>query len=505
MRKSAAPDELDMVVTDAGVQLAGEQELHASEIKKRSLRGVSSYLLRTFFLTGLAIIAQLILPARLDPGEIGIYGIVITITSFFTIISDIGLAASLIQKKEKPTLVELRTVFTVQQMLAWIVGGLIFVSAIALYHAGRISSSGVYLSLAFGISFPIVSLKTISSILLERELQFNKLVIPAIVEAIVFNGLVISLAVLHFGVMSYTFAVLAQATSGVIVMFFIKRWSIGFAFSRQSFVNLMKVGGKFQLNDMLAKAKDDLFYISVALFIPAREFGYITWAKQWSRMPYSLTVDNVTALTFPAYSRLQNSPELLRKAIEKTLFFVTLISFPLFAGMAVMISPFIHVFPQYLKWQPAVLTLALYSFSLAFASFSTPLVNTLNAIGKINDSLKMMVFWTIAQWILFPFLFVKFGFQSVPFISAILALTSLAVVVLVKHHVKFSFLSEVWRQSVSVLCMIGILLYITRGREQTVPVFAIEVALGGITYSGLMLVLGFEKMKREIYSVVRKS
>src|SRR5258708_932287 len=111
----------------------------------------------------------------------------------------------------------------------------------------------------------------------------------------------------------------------------------------------MRVGGGFQLNDMLAKTKDDLFYISVALFIPQKEYGYITWAKQWSRLPYSLTVDNITAVTFPAFSRLQHDPSLLRKAIEKTTFFVTLVAFPLLGGLSVIIVPFTTVIPAYMK------------------------------------------------------------------------------------------------------------------------------------------------------------
>src|SRR5258708_31463330 len=77
-----------------------EEILHADEIKKRSLKGVISYFGKTILLTGISAISLLILGAKIDPSDYGIYRIVVTIIGFFTIISDIGLAASLIQKKE---------------------------------------------------------------------------------------------------------------------------------------------------------------------------------------------------------------------------------------------------------------------------------------------------------------------------------------------------------------------------------------------------------------------
>lgn len=481
-------NEFDVVTTSQGAQLRGEAQLHPHEIKRRSLRGVFFYLFRTFLLTGITGIVQLILPAVLGPAQYGVFGIVVAISGFFTIISDIGLAASLIQKKEEPTTLELRTVFTTQQILTWSVFGLIVVTAVVLHNIGKLPLEGVYLALAFGVAFPIVSLKTISSILLERDLRFGKLVIPAIAESLVFNTIAVVLALHHFGVMSFTYAVLAQAIVGVIVMLCIKRWDFGIAFSKKAFFQLMKIGGGFELNDILAKAKDDLFYITAALLMSPQQYGYITFAKQWSSQPYSLTVDNVSALTFPAYSRMQHDPTLLRKAIEKTMFFVTLVAFPLLGGMAVMAHPFIHVFPIYAKWQPALVALSLYSFSLAFASFSTPLVNTLNAIGKISQTLKMMLFWTVSQWVLAPFFFHFFGYLAVPLIGAVLAFTSIYVVVLVKKYVNFNFIENIWRQAIASIVMVIILQMTTNVWSHSVVQFAAGIFIGAVMYVSMIFI-----------------
>lgn len=478
--------------------------LHSNEVKRRSIQGVLVIGIKTFFIFGLTLIAQGILGAALSPAEFGIYGFVVTVTNFFTIISDIGLASSLIQKKESPTTEELRTVFTVQQLLSWLVCFLLIGAALLFNHFGKLSFEGVLLAGAFGLSFPIVSVKTISSILLERELDFGKLVFTAIIETVVFYALTVYLALNHFGIMSYTYAVIAKAIVGVIVMLSFKRWKMGYAFSRKSFRSLMIVGGKFQLNDMLAKVKDDVFYITVGLVVPSTQFGYITWAKQWSRMPYTFTVDNVSPVLFPSFSRLQNDKQALRKAVEKTVFFITLLAFPLFAGLSSMAYPLVQLIPHYAKWEPALISLVLFCFSLAFSSFSTPLVSALQAIGQVSKTLKMMVFWTVSQWAIFPVVFYYFGYNSVAIVGAILAVTSFAVVWLLQKDVSFNFVDNVWRQAVASVVMMAVLFV---GRDYwsvSIAYFAFGVSIGGIVFVAMMSILGFEKTKTEVLSIIKK-
>lgn len=478
--------------------------LEAQEVKRRSFKGILVIAVKSFFIFGVTFASQAVLSAVLTTAEFGIYGFVVTVTNFFTIISDIGLAASLIQKKEKPTTEELQTVFTVQQMLAWLVCILLVVTAFTLNHYGKLSFEGVLLAGAFGLSFPIVSIKTISSILLERELDFGKLVFTAIAETVVFNIIVVYLAINHFGIMSYTYAVLAKAMVGVFVMLYFKQWKMGLAFSKQSFLTLMRVAGAFQLNDMLAKVKDDVFYITVGLVVPASQFGFITWAKQWSRMPYTFSVDNVSPVLFPSFSRLQHDRPALRKAIEKTVFFITLLSFPLFAGLGTMAYPLTVLIPQYTKWQPALVSLILFSFSLAFSSFSTPLVSALQAIGSVRKTLQMMVFWTVSQWAIFPIAFYFFGFDSVAVVGAILAVTSFAVVWLLQQDISFQFFDNIWRQAVASLIMIVVLFL---GREywsRSFFAFFEGVLLGGFVFVGMMALLGFEKTRSEVLSILRK-
>jgi O-antigen/teichoic acid export membrane protein len=164
------------------------------ELKRKSVTGVVSYTLRSVVLYFIAIGATALLSAYLSPQDFGIYFVVTSVIGVFTFLSDIGLAAALVQMKTEPTLTELRTSFAVQQGLAII----IFLTVIALTpiwkHTSGLSTEGLYLLYALAFSFILASFKTIPSILLERKLQFNTLVIPQIVEQVLFYGIAVVLA-----------------------------------------------------------------------------------------------------------------------------------------------------------------------------------------------------------------------------------------------------------------------------------------------------------------------
>lgn len=436
-------------ITDEAQEVGALDEIELAEIKAKSVSGAATYFARTILLNLIGLVASVVLSWYLSPEDFGIYGYVIQFIGILTFFSDIGLAASLIQKKESPTLTDYRTTFTVQQILSWI----IFLATVAIAKSNLVSGQAVWILLALGISFPLASLKTISAIQLERKLDFSKLVMPQLIEQVVFNGLLIGLAFKGFGVLSYAYAILARAIVGSIAMFIIKPWPVGFELNFNVLKKLINFGGKFQINDLLARIKDSLFQILLFRFMTPTEYGYMSWGKTWSMYPYNLTVNNVMAITFPTFSRLQHNPVALKKAIEKSLFFITLAIFPMIVGMSLFIGPLTEVVPKFAKWQPAILSFILFSLSIALSAVSTPLTNTLNAIGQINTTLKLMVMWTVLTWALTPLFLFWFGFNGVALAGLVIGLTSFLPAYYVKKIVPIAFVSQIWRQAVAAIIM----------------------------------------------------
>src|ERR1035437_8069460 len=413
------------------------EEIDIALITKRSIKGIFALTSRTFVVQLVSFASNLLLTIFLSPSVFGVYFIVSAAIAFLSYFSDIGLAAALIQKKEEITEEELRTTFTIQQILVVtvVILALILSPFIAKFY--NLKSEEILLYQALAISFFLSSLKTIPSIILERNLHFEKLVIPQIVETFFFSVTAVVFAMSGFGVMSFTLAVLARGISGLIAIYAIQPWRIRFGFSKVSAKKLLSFGIPFQANSFLGLIKDDLFVAYLGKALPIAQVGYIGFAQKWAYMPLRLIMDNVIRITFPSFSRLQDEKDVLERAIEKSIFAACFIIFPAVTGLVIMSPYFIHFIPKYQKWEPALLSLALFSFNAMLSSVSTPLTNALNAIGKIKISLYLMIFWTIATWVLTPILIVTMGFNGVAAASALISTSVVLVIYITRKYVKF--------------------------------------------------------------------
>lgn len=465
-----------------------------SNVKKRSVTGAASYFARTLVLQGLGFVSILILSAFFQPEDFAVYGIVLPIISLLAFVSDIGLAAALVQKKAEPSSTDYQVAFTVQQILAWMIFALAIVLVKTGFVAAKTGSAGNWILLSLAFSFPLATLKTIPSIMLERRLDFSKLVLPQIVEQATFHLILIILAWRGSGVIAYAYAILLRSIFGVIVMNWLQSWPVGLSLDKATLKSLVGYGVKFQLNDFLARIKDQLFYLVLGFLMPLKDFGYVQWAKNWSMYPYNLTVQNVMSITFPTFSRLQAHPQALKRAIELSLYFITLFIFPILVGMIVLISPVIQLVPAYLKWQPAVVSLIFFSLSIGWSALSSPLTNTLNAIGHINQTLKLMVLWTGLTWVLTPLMILYFGYNGIALAAFLISFTSIAAIMMVKKSVQISVFPQVWPQFLAALGMLAVGYYF----QSWLALGWLQLFFGGILlvalYGLLILVFNYQRL-----------
>ncbi|KPJ70117.1 hypothetical protein AMJ51_02520, partial [Microgenomates bacterium DG_75] len=231
-------------------------EIDLETVKGRAVKGVVALTGRTFLLQIISFLGFFLLTVFLGKAEIGLFFAVSELIAILGYFSDIGLAAALIQKKEKPKLADIRSTFTIQQALVLTLVVLVFLLTPWLRSFYDISQPGIWLLWALTIGFFLASLKTIPSVLLERKLRFDLLVVVEIVESLLFYGIAVFLAWQGFGVTSYAWAVLARGIVGVILIYLLSPWKIGFAFEKDSLKHLLKFGVPYQANTFLAVVKD---------------------------------------------------------------------------------------------------------------------------------------------------------------------------------------------------------------------------------------------------------
>jgi O-antigen/teichoic acid export membrane protein len=461
-------------------------ELTLEHVRDRAVRGIILLTGRTFLLQALSFVAWFFLTLLLNPSDIGLFFVVSAVVSFFRYFSDVGLAAALIQKKEAITDEDLKTTFTIQMALVLGVLSTLYVLTPWFTRTYNLTIDGVFLLSALGIGFFLASLKTIPSILLERKLHFERLIVPDVLENLVYNISAVLFAWAGFGVASFAYAVLIRGVVGVIAIYFLRPWKPMFGFSNASLHRLLKYGVPYQLNTFLATIKDDGMTAFLGGILGTSGIGYLGWAQKWAQTPLRLFMDNVTRVTFPAFSRMQDEKEHLKNSVTRSIFFICFLVFPSIIGLIILAPILITIIPKYSKWEPAIIPLYLLSINVIFAAATTQLTNLLNAIGKIKVTFKLMIMWTVLTWAFIPYLATKYGVNGAALGYSLVGASSVVAMIVAYKYVQYSIQDGILVPLYAALGMGGVMYLFRMFFPYTFFSMATLTIVGGITYIGII-------------------
>lgn len=458
-------------------------EISLETVKQRTIKGVVALTGRYFVLYAITLVAQGFLGALLTTSQFGVFGIVSAIVNFLVYFSDIGLAAALIQKKEKIDRDDLRTTFTVQQILVVTLLVAIFIAAPHIRTFYNLDKASIYLLYALGVSFFMSSLKTIPSVLLERGLRFEKLAISNILENIAYNICLVYFAWKGFGITSFSIAVLVRGVVGLVTLYIFQPWVPSFAISRKSLSKLLKFGIPYQINTFIAVLKDDGLTLVLGKIMGVGALGILVWAQKWIQIPLRVVLDNVTRVTFPAFSRMQDDKENLRNSVTRSIFFTTVLVFPATIAIVLLFPVVTNIIPKYHQWLPAIFPLTLLAINVLFAAITTQLTNLLNAIGKIKITSILMVMWTVLTWVFVPYMAKRFGASGAAAGYALVGLSSIVAIFIVKRYVDFSLVDGALKPFFASLVMGATLLVLRAMLPQSLATLGVLIVTGIVTYA----------------------
>jgi len=462
-----------------------EQDKRYDQIKKHGITSVLSLFFQSGYTAVLGLVANLVVTILLSPSIFGMYITVLSIISVLNYFSDIGLAASLIQKKEVDK-GDFVTTFSIQQLMTITIITVGFLATNTVMAFYKLPIEGTYLYWALLVGFFLSSLKTIPSIMLERHVQFQKIVLVQIVEGTVFYVSVIICAFAKLGLQSFTVAVLLRALVGAVLIYIVSPWIPSFGISKNSLRSLLKFGIPFQASSFLALFKDDLIMLFLSKVVGFQGVGYIGWAKKWAEAPIRIIMDNITRVLFPVIARLQHDREKITHLIEKILFLQTAVLAPVIFGMGLVMEHIVFLIPKYAKWAPALPLFYLFCVSAFLASFSSPLLNLVNALGKARIPFIFMVIWTIATWVLTPTLTYFFSYFGFPMTITLISLTSIFVVSIAKRFIPFKFIHSTYKPFLSALVMMVPIGIIKMEVANHAVALGLSIVLGAVTYLGML-------------------
>jgi lipopolysaccharide exporter len=335
-------------------------------------------------------------------------------------------------------------------------------------------------------------------VLLERKLEFTKLVFPQILEQVVYYLVLVTLAMKGMGLKSFTYAVLARGITGLTAIYILQPWMPGFAFSVKTLKSLFKFGVPYQINTFLATFKDDGITIILGGILGPVGVGILSFAQKIARIPLTFFMDTVTKVTFPAFSRMQDSPDHLERSVTRSIFFICLLVFPSLAGIIVLSPILISVVPRYNQWAPAIIPIMFVSINFAFAAATTQLTNLLNAIGRIKITFYLMIMWTVLSWIFIPFLASRLGVTGAAIGYSLVGVSSIVAIVIARKFVRFSLIDSMVKPLIGAAIMGAILMAIRGMLPVSFSSMILLTAFGGLIYSGIMIFMMGKSLTEDV-------
>ena len=361
---------------------------------------------RRILIQAIQTISSVLLARLLFPDVFGFYALLLFFQGIFVLFTDIGLYMSIIQDKKEPTSAELRSIFTLHMLLGSISSIIFWFIVPVLFNLFNHPLDNRLLSIVQISCLALIfyNLKLIPQALLERVINFKKIVIAEVTEILLFNICTVYLAINGFGAASFIWGLLVSRFFTAVILFWLRPWKIGFSLKLSHLKRFLSFGVHFQLSSVYGTMSGAVAPVVVGGMLGVTALGLVNWAGGVAGLPRVIS-EIIARILLPLGARSQSDPEVLKKTIERAMHLSSVISFPLIALVFVLAKPITYiVFTD--KWLPGLGALYVFSIYGIFLILQDILVHALWAIGYSKIVRDVMLLSVVLQWI-FSFILVS--------------------------------------------------------------------------------------------------
>jgi O-antigen/teichoic acid export membrane protein len=346
----------------------------------------------------------LVLARLLQPEAFGLVALASAFTAFVQIFLDQGMAEAIVQRTDLER-EHLDTAFWINMLTGSLLtfGGVLFSGLVGnLLGEPQLRPIAAWLSL----SFLLIALRSTQQAILQRRLDFRGLALRTLVATLSGGIAGVGTALLGFGVWSLVVQNLVNALVGVLVLWRVSDWRPGFRFSKKHFQELFAFGLNIVGLRVLGFANTHLDVFLIGYLLGPTALGYYTVAYRILRIVIGLLRGITSTVAFPAFSRLQQQPKRVRRALYQAIQFTSLLSFPILLGIAVLAPELVPALFG-ARWTPAIpvmQVLALGGLQMSVLGFHYDLLKGLGkpswmlGLSLLHTSTNLVGFTITARW-----------------------------------------------------------------------------------------------------------
>lgn len=333
-----------------------------ADLKRKSVRGGMVTLLSQGISTAVHLVSTVVLARLLNPEDFGVMSMVAAITAFASLFRDLGLSTAAVQKDRiSPALQS--NLFWLNVALGALLTGLLSAAAplVAAFY-GRPELRWVTVALSF--NFLISSLGTQHGVLLTRRMQFGRKAAAGIGGSILGLGVSIALALQGYRYWALVWGGLSGSVTSVLLLFAVSPFRPTWPSRGTGVLSLVRFGASVTAFNIINYFHRNLDNLLIGKVWGAEALGLYTRAYALLMFPIQAIRNPLNAVAFPAMSKLQHEPNLLRAYYLRVTFLTAWLSMPLTAYLFVSSEAVIELLlgPQWTAAAPIFSCLALAAF-----------------------------------------------------------------------------------------------------------------------------------------------
>ena len=444
----------------------------------------------TFIGQAIAWAITLVVIRLLEPKDYGLMAMAAVFIGFLTILSELGLGPAVIQKSDLSDQ-DLRNANGWVMAIDVALFTAIFFSAPAMawfFEEPRL----VPIIRVLGFNFILISAYFLPQSLMTREMNFKTRSIIELIANLISSAVVLILALSGCGVWALVLGPFGMHLFKAIAFNTIKAYRHKPAFSRQGMRRMLIFGGFVSVTRVIW-----YFYSQADILICGKIFGkdllgLYSVAMQLVSIPMAKVSPLLSQIGFSAFSRIQSNLNAVQVNFLKAVQLVSVISFPVFYGLAA-IAP--EAIPWLLgdKWTEVVVPIQLLSIVMPIRFIDTIYGPVITGKGRPDVMMWNMVaaiiimpaaFYFGARWGIvglclawvtaYPLLFIIMTFR---------VLTTLQVSLV-------SFVSASWLPFfASCVMVLGIVVFKLQVSVPVAVAAPVHIILGIVLYSSTILII----------------
>jgi PST family polysaccharide transporter len=361
---------------------------NVQEIKHKAAKGIGwnyiSFGLGKLF----SFITVSILAHMLTPKAFGLVSLATVAINYYASVNELGLNAALIHVRKRFNDAS-NSVFTINVIFGTFLTLITFLTAPLVANFFEEPAVTPVLQ-ALGFSFIIRSFGSVHRVILERDLDFQKKIIPQTSNALIKGAESITLALLNYGVWALVIGQLLGALTEVITLWLVVPWRPKVEIKWVVVKDLFQFGISVLVVNVVSIIEDNFDYLIIGKMLGTERLGIYTIAY---RLPELLVINTLwimASVFFPMFAAIQENTKALKENFLNTIRYVQIIIVPISIGLFVAADPIVRVFFGN-QWLDAIPIMRLLSVYALIVSIGYHAGDYYKAIGKPDILAKIEI------------------------------------------------------------------------------------------------------------------